>query len=101
MKVTSVKIHLTENAGTGIKAFSDIVIEDAFCVHGIKVIEKEDKTLFIGMPTKKVKDAWKEVVHPINQECRGMIVEAVSQEYYKVLAEASESEKGVEETPET
>ena len=72
------------------KAFADVVIDDAFVVHGIGVIEK-DGDMFISMP----RNTWKnklgeeksgDVCHPISSLARKQIQDAVVASYEKAKA---------------
>ena len=83
MKVTNVKVNRVANGEGGLKAFCDIVFDDAFCVHGLRILETQNGDTVVAMPARKVKDAWKDIAHPINAETRKEIVEAVLEEYNK------------------
>ena len=59
----------------------NITLDDEFVVHDIKVIEGE-KGLFIAMPSKKSADGeYRDIAHPITQECRKMFEDAVLEAY--------------------
>lgn len=79
MKITEVRITLRDEPK--LKAFVDVVFDDAFVVHGMKVIKgKED--FFIAMPNKKGKDnVFRDTAHPINSEMRTKLEAAILNAY--------------------
>lgn len=87
MKITDIKIRLvTKATETGkLKAVASIVIDDAFAVHDIKIIEGTDG-LFIAMPSRKTPDGtFRDIAHPINTESRNSICKQIL-DVYKVTA---------------
>lgn len=79
MKITEVRITLRDEPK--LKAFVDVVFDDTFVVHGMKVIKgKED--FFIAMPNKKGKDGvFRDMAHPINSEMRTKLEAAILNAY--------------------
>lgn len=79
MKITEVRITLRDESK--LKAFVDVVFDDAFVIHGMKVIKgKED--FFIAMPNKKGKDGvFRDMAHPINSEMRTKLEAAILNAY--------------------
>ena len=74
------------------KAIVSVTFDEAFVVHDIKVIEK-DEGIFIAMPSRKTSDGeFRDIAHPINQAAREMIQTAVLNEYYKALENESSDE---------
>ncbi len=100
MKITDVKIFLRDS--NQLKAFANMVIDDAFIVRNIKVIEGEHG-LFVAMPSRKVKSGeYRDIAHPINTETRKLIEEEILAKYDEVLKETpdnpeTEIEKGEDE----
>ena len=80
------------------KAVVSITIDDEFVVHDIKIIEGE-KGMFIAMPSReKANGEHKDIAHPINQETRQKIQDAIFKEYEAVQAESgNEAEASTEE----
>jgi stage V sporulation protein G len=79
MKVTSVKLIHSEQGR--MKAFASITIDNALAIHGIRVIQGDDK-LFVAMPSKKDGDGkFRDIVHPIKSELRKLVEEAVLEHY--------------------
>ena len=84
MQITDVRIRKVEKEGK-MKAVVSITIDDEFVVHDIKVIHAKDK-YFIVMPSRKNPDGtYRDIVHPINAEFRGMMERAVIEAYQKEL----------------
>jgi len=80
MRITAT-IRKTFESGN-VKAIADATIDDAFAIHGIKVIEGE-KGVFMSMPNDKWKNKdgeikYTDIVHPINSEARAQLFTAVS-----------------------
>lgn len=86
MKVTEVRLTKAIDKGT-IKAWGSITIDGAFAIHGVKVIETEEKS-FVAMPSRRTPDGkFLDVCHPISEEAREVIREAVFAEYEKIKNE--------------
>lgn len=81
MKITSVNVRKIEKEGSRMKGIVSVVIDDAFAVHDIRVIEGENG-LFIAMPSKKTPTGeYRDIAHPINQEVRAMFHDAIIEAY--------------------
>ena len=86
MNITDVKVFLRES--NQLKAFVNIVIDDAFIIRNIKVIEG-DNGLFVAMPSRRVSSGeYRDIAHPINTETRNMIEGVIIEKYKEVLQEA-------------
>lgn len=85
MPITNVQVYLVENAGK-IKASATITFDDAFVVHGLRIIEGE-KGLFVAMPTRysKTKGRFLDIAHPITTKARNVLVEAILKVYQEEL----------------
>ena len=97
MQITDVRLKKV-NSGSRMKAVASVTFDNEFVVHEIKVIESQ-KGLFIAMPSKKaVNGEHKDIAHPINQETRQKIQDAIFKEYEAVQAESgNEAEASTEE----
>ncbi len=93
MRITDVRIRKINKEGR-MKAIVSVTFDEAFVVHDIKVIEK-DEGIFIAMPSRKTSDGeFRDIAHPINQAAREMIQTAVLNEYYNALEnEASDEDE--------
>jgi stage V sporulation protein G len=79
MKITKVKVTKFEDER--VKALASITIDDCFIVKDIRIIQGNDR-LFVSMPSKKTGDgSFMDICHPLNNECRQMIEEAILSEY--------------------
>lgn len=79
MKITEVKIFPVNE--DRLKAYVSITLENCFVVRDLKVIQGTNG-LFVAMPSKKRKDGqFRDIAHPLNQETRNMIEDAVFDAY--------------------
>ena len=89
MKITDVKVIL--RSADALKAFVSIVIDDAFVVKGIKIIEGKNG-LFIAMPSQKGKKGeYRDIAHPLNSETRSEMEKLIMDKYNEVLQAPPES----------
>ncbi len=80
MEITEVKVFPVEN-NERLKAYATIIFDNCFIVRDLKVIQGNNG-LFVAMPSKKLKDgSYRDTAHPLNNETRSMIEEAVLGEY--------------------
>ncbi|MCB1057532.1 MAG: septation regulator SpoVG, partial [Acidobacteria bacterium] len=71
MEITEVKVFPVQEEK--LKAFVSVVFDHCFMVNDIKVIQGRDG-LFISMPSRRKKNGeFKDVAHPLNNDCRRMI----------------------------
>ena len=86
MNITDVKVFIRES--NQLKAFVNIVIDDAFIIRNIKVIEGE-KGLFVAMPSRRVSSGeYRDIAHPINTETRQELEERIIIAYKEELEKA-------------
>ena len=87
MQITDIKIRKLFNEGP-MKAVVSVTFDGQLAVHDIKVINARDK-FFIVMPSRKnPDDTYRDIVHPINAQFRGMLEEAVVAAYREECARA-------------
>jgi stage V sporulation protein G len=83
MKITEVKIFTVNEER--LKAYISITIDGVFVVRDLKIIQGTTG-LFVAMPSKKRKDGqFRDVAHPLNQETRNEIEDAIFEAYEKEL----------------
>jgi stage V sporulation protein G len=100
MQITDIKVRKLFDDGP-MKAIVSVTFDGQLAVHDIKVINARDK-FFIVMPSRKnPDDSFRDIVHPINAQFRGMLEDAVIASYEAALAEAAEAAESGAETPET
>lgn len=100
MVITDIKVRKLFDEGP-MKAIVSVTFDGQLAVHDIKVIYARDK-FFIVMPSRKNPDnTYRDIVHPINAQFRGVLEEAVITAYNKELElakEAAETEPSEAET---
>ena len=90
MQITDVKVRKLFDEGP-MKAIVSVTFDGQLAVHDIKVINARDK-FFIVMPSRKnPDDTYRDIVHPINAQFRGMMETAVINAYETALEEAAEN----------
>lgn len=106
MQITDVKVRKLFEDGP-MKAIVSVTFDGQLAVHDIKVINARDK-FFIVMPSRKNPDeTFRDIVHPINSQFRGVLEKAVIEAYNQALADAAaeaatadaETETAESETP--
>ena len=97
MQITDVKVRKLFEDGP-MKAIVSVTFDGQLAVHDIKVINARDK-FFIVMPSRKNPDeTFRDIVHPINSQFRGVLEKAVIEAYNQALADA-ETETAESEAP--
>ena len=86
MNITSVRITPVSQNKT-LKAFVSIVIDSCFAIHGLKIIQKEDK-MFVAMPNKLNKDQqfFRDICHPLTAQARQKMEKIIFSAYYKMTS---------------
>ena len=93
MEITSVSVHKVEKENSRMKGIASVLIDDAFAVHDIRIIEG-DNGLFIAMPSRKTPvGEYKDIAHPINQEVRTMFEKEILDAYEKAEDVQTESKE--------
>ena len=88
MQITDVKVRKLFDEGP-MKAIVSVTFDGQLAVHDIKVINARDK-FFIVMPSRKnPDDTYRDIVHPINAQFRGLLEDAVIAAYNEALATAA------------
>lgn len=81
IEVTEVRIRKIDGMMRA-KAMASVVLNNSICINNIRVMESE-KGMYIYFPSWKINGEFKDIVHPINQETRDKIQEAIIKEYQK------------------
>ncbi len=100
MQITDIKVRKLFNEGP-MKAIVSVTFDGQLAVHDIKIINARDK-FFIVMPSRKnPDDTYRDIVHPINAQFRGMLESAVIEAYEAALAQeaAERAEAEAKVTP--
>jgi len=84
INITDVRIKkMIDNRGE-LVAISDITIDNCFVVHDIDVLESE-RGVHIKMPDERTAlGGYKDIVHPITNECRLYMQNRIAEEYLKM-----------------
>lgn len=98
MNITDIRVRRTYR-DTRLKAMVSVTIDSDLAVHDIKVIEGPER-LFVAMPSRKDDNGiFRDIVHPITPEARGILETAVLgayQEYLDRMQAEDELEQGVQ-----
>ena len=85
MEITKVSIRKVANGNPKLKGTAYVELDNCFAIENIRIIEKNDGTLFAAMPSKKRNDGeFHDICHPINEETREMFNKAIIDEYNDV-----------------
>jgi stage V sporulation protein G len=80
MEVT--KVTLRAVAMNKVCAIASIVLDDAFVVHDLRVVNGE-KGLFVAMPSRKLPNGdFRDICHPINADARQALQDAVLAQFH-------------------
>jgi stage V sporulation protein G len=73
-----------------VKGLASVVFDDCFVVHDLRVVDG-DRGYFVAMPSRKLPNGeFKDIAHPLNQETRDMIQEAVLKAFFQMKREKEE-----------
>jgi len=82
-EITDVRIFKSKSEGN-LKGFAAVTLDGEFVVHGLKVMSKDDGTLWVGFPSRKdSKGEFLDIFHPVTKEAREKILKAVLDAYQK------------------
>ncbi len=89
MNITDIRIRKVGDESK-LKAVASITFDGEFVVHDIKVIDGQNG-MFIAMPSKKMGEGdFRDIAHPLTQEVRTQLRDAVLDAYNKAFAENAE-----------
>ena len=81
MKITSVTVKKIDKENSRMKGIASVLLDDAFAVHDIRIIEGNDG-LFIAMPSRqKANGEYRDIAHPINSQTRKMFEDKILEAY--------------------
>ncbi len=96
MQITDIKVRKLFDDDSTMKAVVSVTFDGQLALHDIKVIYAKER-YFIVMPSKKNADGtFRDVVHPINAQFRGMLEAAVIDAYDKAVEESAVMEAEAE-----
>ena len=67
------------------RAVVTVTMDNQFMIHDIRVVETDTGRLFVAMPSRRTNNGYRDIAHPITQEARDMIDEAVLTAYQETL----------------
>ena len=89
MQITDIKVRKLFHDGP-MKAIVSVTFDGQLAVHDVKIIHARDK-FFIVMPSRKNPDeTYRDIVHPINAQFRGMLESALIEAYEAAVAEEAD-----------
>jgi len=75
------KVTLRPVAMNKVCAIASVVLDDAFVVHDLRVVNGE-KGLFVAMPSRKLPNGdFRDICHPINADARQHIQDRVLEQF--------------------
>ena len=84
MEITDIRIKKFNQTGP-MKALVSLTFDNAIAVHDVKVIYARNR-YFVVMPSRKNFDGtYRDVVHPINKECRAYLEKYIIDAYMELL----------------
>lgn len=87
--VTSVRLRLFPAGARRVRAVGSIVLSGCFQIEHVHVVEREDGSLIVAMPSKYEMGKYHDVAHPITVEFRAEIDRKVMAKYQEGLTRAS------------
>ncbi len=76
------KVALRPVAMNKVCAIASIVLDDAFVIHDLRVVNG-DKGLFVAMPSRKLPNGdFRDICHPINTHARNEIQRVVLEQFH-------------------
>lgn len=94
MEITEVKVYPAKDNGR-LKGYATIVFDNCFIVRDLKIIE--GNSLFVSMPSRRTKDGFRDIAHPLNSEMRKAIEDRVIKEYNRVMEQGGSTMMADEE----
>jgi len=83
MNITEVRVKKVEAENDKLKGWASVTFDNVFVVHNLKIIQGQ-KGLFVAMPNRKTKDGeYRDIAHPLTNEMRKSIEEAIIKEFNK------------------
>jgi len=84
VEITEVKVYPKDQGK--VKGFAQITFDNEFVVKNLRIIQGKER-FFVAMPSRKKRDGTHEdVAHPITNELRQKIEQAVLDEYKKATS---------------
>ena len=86
MEITDIRIKKRDGDGR-LKAIVSVTFDNEFVIHDVKIIEGNNGSDFIAMPSRKTPDGeYKDIAHPIHAQAREKLEKAIFEKYAEVKA---------------
>ena len=96
VKITEIRVTLKNE--DKLKAYANVTFDDAFVIHGLKVINGVNG-FFVSMPSRRRSNgSHQDIAHPINKEMRDTIEQRVLEAYREVTGSRGDR-SAVEQDP--
>ena len=91
MLITSFRVRKIEAPTNRLVAKCTITFDGMFAVSDIKVLLKDDRDFYMGMPSRKTGEGeYKDVAHPIKTETREELIKVILAAYEEEKAKPAE-----------
>ncbi|NNF05885.1 MAG: septation regulator SpoVG [Candidatus Eisenbacteria bacterium] len=91
MNITEVRVSPRDDGK--LRAFASITLDHSFVIRGLKIIEGQGR-LFVAMPSRRRPDgSFQDVCHPISNDFRAELEEAVIEAYNHALENPTASQE--------
>lgn len=86
------KINLTKDENSNTKAYANVVVNDTFSINGVRLMENQNGSLFIGTPSYQDSEGkFHEQMHPITKEDREAFNNAIIDTYKARIEQIKEN----------
>jgi len=94
MKISNVNVTLNEGSNSDkVLGYAVITIDNAIAIHGIRIMNGKD-SVRVSMPYRKKDDGTiLDIAHPINQDARNQVVNAILAKYNAMVAKKASGEE--------
>ncbi len=89
MEITDIRIFRIIGSDK-VKAYANVTLGGEYAVHGVKVMERDDGSLWVSMPRQRSASdgQWRDVFHQITSEARERLYPAVLDAYERFVGES-------------
>ncbi len=84
MIVTSVRLRLFPGNPRRVRAVGSLVLDECFQIEHVHVVQREDGTLLVAMPSRYENGIYHDVAHPISAAFRSALDHAVLSEFERL-----------------
>lgn len=89
----NIEVRLRKGKFGNVKAYGSIVIDEAFVVSGIRVLEGKDGKVFVGFPSRlRSNGNYEDIAFPVSKEAYNNITASILKKYEELVSENPETE---------